>query len=857
MKSVARSRIFSLLIWVSLWTIPHLSQALPGGFIAEVVTSAPAISGTFVPNPDGHHPILLLVHKRGKVTLLENPDVDSSSRTILTLEGNLCTNGERGLQSIAVHPEFVTNRFIYLYYTKLIDGCPEGPDVGTWNVVERFTMDPITLLLDFDTREEIWRSAPLHQEIHNGGGMAFGVDGKLYITTGDSGNGLMAQPRSNVLGSIIRLNDDGSVPEDNPFTVRNGYRNTFRCADSGGLVPENAPLDAACAEVFAYGFRNPFRIAMDNNSQDKVRFAVSDVGGAYWEDLSMAGEDFAGANYGWPIMEGPCVPNSISNCPKVNSYVDPFHFYQHRSVREGGAVTGSVFVPPGLWPSRYKFLLVDFIFLEIYSLIEHPEDECRFCLPPISRFRNETFYQSIQDPDEHINSARMTDIFFGPYNNTQALYVIKFGNRDTVFRIRYTGSLNAPPVADFEFPDQSYYVNDTVLFNGSLSSDAEGDVLNYKWDFGDGSTSAEQNPAHKYLVQGEFVVTLVVTDTQGQSQQKSHSITVGDPPVAIILSPASGHVFVVGEVIQLIGVAYDHKGIRLDDTQLTWEVRKHHADHFHPFLDFTLGNNITLYEAPEPEDFLAATNSYLLIILYATDSDGLTTEIQRVVQPSLVAVEVITIPQGLTIFINHNEMVAPAQLNSWKNHELRLEAFDQPPHVFQSWSNRDSFDRKQVLTLTDSHTVIMANFCTNIGGECIVGEQCCSGLCTTGICVVTDVTTDPVATPSPHVSPSPTIFPSVFPTVPSTNNTPTMPPTSRPTQKFRPSSPSNDDVSVDDSYFDTATNILWVSVATLLFLIVCVLFGVKFFYRRNRAATQRAGSVAVAPYNAGVDDETK
>jgi glucose/arabinose dehydrogenase len=126
--------------------------------------------------------------------------------------------------------------------------------------------------IDYNTKEEIWRTSPLHEEIHNGGGMDFSSINefrdntpKLYITTGDSGRKATASSLKNVLGSIIRLNDDGTIPEDNPFTIQNGYTNSYRCADTNGIVPTQDEIqddendDAVCGEVYGYGFRNPFR----------------------------------------------------------------------------------------------------------------------------------------------------------------------------------------------------------------------------------------------------------------------------------------------------------------------------------------------------------------------------------------------------------------------------------------------------------------------------------------------------------------------------------------------------------------------------------------------------------------------
>ena len=123
------------------------------------MTSKNAISGLFAKNPrNDWKPMLLLVNKSGKVSVLEDPDESSDSDEILDIEKKMCTNTERGLQSIAVHPEFEDNRYIYLYYTKHKEDClADDSENGPWNVVSRFVMDPETLMLDYDQGEEIWR----------------------------------------------------------------------------------------------------------------------------------------------------------------------------------------------------------------------------------------------------------------------------------------------------------------------------------------------------------------------------------------------------------------------------------------------------------------------------------------------------------------------------------------------------------------------------------------------------------------------------------------------------------------------------------------------------------------------------
>ena len=140
-------------------------------------------------------------------------------------------------------------------------------------------------------------------ERHNGGAMVFGNDGKLYVTHGEGGVQENAQDLRNVFGTLMRLNDDGSTPDDNPFTRTNGY-DAFDCRASEGNVPTNSSKNSICSEIYSYGFRNPFRMSVDPNEKEKVKLSIQDVGGRTWEELSYGGTDYAGMDYGWKPYEG-------------------------------------------------------------------------------------------------------------------------------------------------------------------------------------------------------------------------------------------------------------------------------------------------------------------------------------------------------------------------------------------------------------------------------------------------------------------------------------------------------------------------------------------------------------------------
>lgn len=234
------------------------------------------------------------------------------------------SEGERGLLGIAVDPAFATNGVVYVYYTtgpgaKLYSGTPQ-------NRVSRLkqrTSGKIKekILLD---------SIPSPDRIHNGGDIQFGFDGKLYISVGDGGCcSQEAQELDTLHGKILRLNRDGTIPTDNPFYNTPGARK----------------------ETYAFGFRNPWRIGRRATNQT---FLVADVGAGKWEEINSLA---AGANYGWPLFEGPCPWNNINCDPAVVNYgatTKPIHWYGHTSKDEKGiVVVGGVFAENSNYPAPY------------------------------------------------------------------------------------------------------------------------------------------------------------------------------------------------------------------------------------------------------------------------------------------------------------------------------------------------------------------------------------------------------------------------------------------------------------------------------------------------------------------------
>ena len=485
-------------------------------------------------------------------------------------------------------------------------------------------------------------------------------------------------------GSVLRLTDSGEIPVDNPYTGDG----TARCNEEG-----ETDSDLICQEVFAVGLRNPFRFTMDPHSTDKVRFLIADVGAETWEELNVGGADYVGANYGWPDLEGPCYWHDRDECPIGDpnaEYDNPIYWYQHDSEEEGCAL-GMAIPPPNLaWPAPYNdpnsFFLAEYVWGEIYHITEDPSEYCDTCNPPRHGYSTEIFHQY----------GRPIGLKFGPYidhsggsgASTALYYTYREGTID-IRRIIYKGGDNFAPVVTFTADRSNVGLGGTIQFDASGTFDPNHaiDELDFFWSFGDDSPQASGVVVeHQYEAIGVYTVTLTAYDPEGAINSYTMEVSVGAMPTVNILNPAEGTTFAVGDVFLLVGEGTDAYGNLLVDSDFTWEVRQHHKNHFHPYLpEDTVGNTIAIDPAPEPEDFFAAGNSHLEVLLTGTDSLGISATVSRIVMPKTLEVDFDTIPTGLTLQIDEQQLTMPQRILTWENHNLRVFALDQGEYTFSSW----------------------------------------------------------------------------------------------------------------------------------------------------------------------------
>jgi glucose/arabinose dehydrogenase len=276
-----------------------LAATLPTGFSETIVSGLtnPTAMGLA---PDGR---IFVCEQGGDLRIIKDGALLATPFVTLTVD----SSGERGLLGVTFDPDFLSNQRLYVYYT--------ATTPATHNRISRFTANGDVaavgselVLLDLNNLSGATN--------HNGGAIHFGRDRKLYAGVGENANGANSQVLTNLLGKMLRLNSDGTIPTDNPFY---------------GSATGNNRM------IWALGLRNPFTFAFHPMSG---RMFINDVGNATWEEID---DGIAGSNYGWPNTEGP-----TSN----PAYVTPLYYYGHNPAC---AITGGTFYAPEVrqFPASY------------------------------------------------------------------------------------------------------------------------------------------------------------------------------------------------------------------------------------------------------------------------------------------------------------------------------------------------------------------------------------------------------------------------------------------------------------------------------------------------------------------------
>ncbi len=242
-----------------------------GGFSSPIYVTAPA-----------GDPRLFVVEQAGRIRIVENGQLLPTP--YLDIAARVGSGGERGLLSMAFHPQYRTNGFFFVYFT------------GTNGEIriERITVSANPNVAN-STSAKVILTVPHPRGNHNGGLALFGPDGMLYLGLGDGGGGgdpdLNGQNQNTLLGALLRIDVDSgdpyAIPASNPYAARNDAKR----------------------EIWAIGLRNPWRFAFDREAGNLY---IADVGQGALEEVNVVSSARAGVNYGWNVMEGSACFNASS-----------------------------------------------------------------------------------------------------------------------------------------------------------------------------------------------------------------------------------------------------------------------------------------------------------------------------------------------------------------------------------------------------------------------------------------------------------------------------------------------------------------------------------------------------------------
>jgi len=597
--------------------------------------------------PDGR---MLVAELTGTIKVLPAPYTSADPTPFLQL--NLNISGYAGLQQgifdFALDPNFTTNHYYYVFYTN---------DTPNRDRLSRFTANA-TLDGTVPGSEVILYEDPqIPNTEHHGGAVNFGNDGKIYFTTGEHFQGTPAQDLTSPRGKIHRINPDGTVPTDNPFY------------DGAGPNWDS---------IWAIGLRNPYRAYYDAPTG---RLLIGDVGYNSVEEVNVG---VAGANYGWPNVEGPS-----SN----QAYTNPIYSYLHNG--RDASITGGFVYHGTQFPSSYQgsYFFADYT----QNWIKRLTFDANGTVAGVFNF----------EPADGSVDGPYGDIVYLTEGPEGALYYVDLGYSDVggtfgvskIRRIQYNQSDLAPVVATSATPAGAQPL--TFNFSSAGSSDPEGVPLTYLWAFGDGQTSDLANPQHTYANVGLYQARLTVSDGVNSTLSTPISISAGNKPVitTFTTTPANNGLFRAGNVISFSATATDIEDGLLPASAFTWNIDFLHGGHVHPGIVVTGAPGGTFSIPMSGHDFTGETR--YRITLTVTDSDGLQATQSSIVFPDKVNLTFDTAPGGLTLYVDGIAHTAPFVYDTLIGFTHTIEARNQTvstsSYTFASWSDSG----------TQQHTIIV------------------------------------------------------------------------------------------------------------------------------------------------------
>ncbi|MET7424591.1 ThuA domain-containing protein [Dactylosporangium sp. NPDC005555] len=633
--------------------------------------------------PDGR---VLYVQRAGQVRIFK----PSTNTTVTAGTLSVYTGGEDGLTGLALDPGFASNGYVYVYHS------PAGSTTDI-NRVSRYTLSGDTLnmssgvtIIDIPATRD--RTSP--EPGHTGGYIAFGPDGNLYIGTGDD---VAPNLDSNWQGYAPldwragKSHLDAAKTAGNTNDLR-GKLLRIRPAAAGGytipsgnLYPQGTAQTRA--EVYAMGFRNPFRFSIDPANGWVY---LADYGPDRGLPTTNRGPEGlvelnvikASGNYGWPFCHGdnqpyaPYNPDTgvvgakfncaapVNNSPNntgltsLKPVVAPNMWYGYGAspnfpeLGSGGSAPmgGPVYRYNAANPSSTKFPQyydgVNFFYEWSRNYVKEVHFDGSTAVT-----RTNTFL-----PGGNFNKPM--DMEFGPDGS---LYLLEWGsafgggNNDSgLYRIDYVQG-GRSPIAKANGTPTNGNAPLNVQFSSAGTADPDpGNTLSYLWTFGDGTTSTAQNPAKTYTANGNYTAQLKVTDNTGKSGFANVQITVGNTaPTVTVSTPVNGGMLNFGDQVSYTVNVTDPGGAAIDCSKVYVNPALGHDDHLHETTEYPgcSGTISTDLLGGHPD----GANLFYALVAHYTDNGGaggaapLTGYGQAILQPKHKQAEYFTAQSGIRV----------------------------------------------------------------------------------------------------------------------------------------------------------------------------------------------------------------
>ena len=688
--------------------------------------------------PDGR---IFVAEKGGRIHVFDDFG-DPTPALYADLSREVHDFWDRGLLGMELDPGFATGRpYVYVLYA--YDKDPNSPAFPRWGdecpsppgaMEDGCVVTGRLSRLSGDFEQVLIEDWCQQYSSHSLGSLAFGADGALYASAGEGANyniadwgqdGIPRNPCGDppaVVGGAQTppTAEGGALRAQDVLTPGDptGLGGTVLRVDpdTGSPLPDNPGTgDPNARRIVAYGLRNPFRIATRPGTNEVW---VGEVGWHDWEEIDRVPNPAAAVrNFGWPCYEGTGRMDSydaidLNLCETLYgagpaAHAAPYYTYDHQSRVVAGescgvgssSISGLAFTPPdSSFPPAYDGALffADYSRDCIWAMLRGADG-----LPDPANIQ--TFVAGAQNPIE---------LQFGPNGD---LYYVDLEN-GSVRRVRSV-TTNHAPVARARADRSSGDVPLTVSFDGSASTDPDGQPINHAWDLdGDGAfdDSTLASPTFTYTVAGTYTARLRVTDPDGLSDTFNLPIVAGRPPVPVITitSPAPSTTWKVDDTIRFSGSATDASGAPIPAGGLTWEIHLRHCDrvsgscHTHTLQSFG-GVASGSFPAPDHE-----FPSYLEIELTARDARGLSATATRRLDPQTAQLRLASSPAGARLTLGGETATAPFTRSVIRGSTNSIGA-ESPqsiagvPYAFESWSNAGA---RTHTTQVNADTTLTATF---------------------------------------------------------------------------------------------------------------------------------------------------